>query len=99
VQLAQAPAAASAAALVWSFGLRTHPLDLSALGAPGCLAHVFGDVVYLVATSQAAAAFTFLPPAGAPPCVKLWNQWVLFAPGTVSPSLVASNPGRVVVGG
>ena len=99
VQLAQAPAAAPAAALVWSFGLRTHPLDLSALGAPGCLAHVFGDVVYLVATSQAAAAFTFLPPAGAPSCVALWNQWVLFDPGTAPPSLVVSNPGRVVVGG
>ncbi len=99
VTLGQAPPATPAAALVWSFGLRTDPLDLSALGAPGCFAHVFGDVVYLVPASQGAASFSFSPPASAPACVALWNQWVMLDPGQNPAALVVSNPGRVLVGG
>ena len=98
VQLDQASPTSPVAALVWSFDLRTHPLDLGAFGAPGCFAHVFPDVLYTAVLSQGAGSFMFQPPAAAPSCVPLWNQWIALDLSANGLGVALSNPGRVLVG-
>jgi len=97
--LNNAPPTSSAAALVWSFGLRTHPIDLTAIGATGCSTHMFGDVPVVASITGGSASYTFAPPVTAPPCVMLWNQWFVLDAGANTLGLTTSNPGRAVVGG
>lgn len=99
VHLADAPLAANTpAVLVWSFGLRNQPIDLALLGAPGCLAFVFGDVPAIALATGGAASSPLAVPAAPFGCVPLWSQWLVFDPPANAFGLTTSNPGRVLVG-
>lgn len=99
VQLANAPAAANTpAVLVWSFGLRSQPIDLALLGAPGCLAHVFADVTAVTLANGGAASSPLAVPPAPFGCVPLWSQWLVFDPTANAFGLTASNVGRALVG-
>lgn len=97
--LSQAPPGTAIAALLWSFDLQTHPVDLTIAGAPGCTTHMFGDIATAVPVTAGSASFSFAPPATVPACVLLWNQWFVIDATANALGLTTSNPGRIVVGG
>jgi hypothetical protein len=99
VTLADAPTAANTpAVLLWSFDLRSQPVDLGLLGAPGCVAYVFADVTAVALANGGVASAALSVPAAPFPCVPLWNQWLVFDPPANAFGATLSNPGRVLVG-
>ena len=97
VQLAAAPQTALAI-LVWSFSLRSDPLDLGLLGAPACVAYVFDDATSIAITNLGATASQIAMPSAPFPCTPLWFQWVVFDPAANPAGITTSNPGFVLVG-
>lgn len=99
VQLADAPPAANTPALLlWSFDLRSQPIDLLPLGAPLCLAQVFADVTTIALANGGNASATLAVPPAPFPCVPLWNQWLVSDPAANAFGATLSNPGRILVG-
>ena len=89
---------ASPVALVWSFGLRTLPVDLGLIGATGCSTHCFGDVSELLFSTGGSVSQQLVPPNAPLVCLPVWNQWFVFDPGANSLGVTTSNLGRVIVG-
>ena len=99
VHLNQAPAnPSSPVALVWSFGLRTLPVDLGLIGATGCNTHCFGDVSQLLFANGGSVSQQLVPPNAPLVCLPIWNQWFVFDPGANPLGVTTSNLGRVIVG-
>jgi hypothetical protein len=99
VHLNQGPAnSSSPVALVWSFGLRTLPIDLGLIGATGCNTHCFGDLSQLLFANGGSVSQQLVPPNAPLVCLPIWNQWFVFDPGANPLGVTTSNLGRVIVG-
>ena len=88
----------TAAALFWSFEVRSGAIDLSPIGMTGCGLYLRPQIVTLQTTSTGQATVSAPLRVGIAACTKVWMQWFLLDPGANSLGVVGTNFGAATIG-
>ncbi|MBZ0152725.1 MAG: hypothetical protein K8J09_14465 [Planctomycetes bacterium] len=88
----------SLAILVYSFVPRVGPVDLAFLGAPGCGAMVFADVIITHPLVGSGATVSIPLQPGLPSGFAVWNQWFVLDLPANPFGMTTSNLGRFLIG-